>query len=72
MKVNIYIHRDDAAMGKLDPKTYCINQPPQYTEGKSDYVMVTITPDEFCELEDMRGDATVQGDMLDSEKLQNI
>ena len=21
MKVNIYIHRDDAAMGKLDPKT---------------------------------------------------
>jgi len=47
MRIQIWIKKEDAILGKLDPKTYSSFDP-----NCAKFVQVSITPDEFAKLED--------------------
>lgn len=49
MKIQIWIHKEDASKGKLNPTDYHLQCP---QPGYQNYVVASITVDEFAQLED--------------------
>tara|TARA_Y100000034_G_C6629863_1_gene274927 strand:+ start:41 stop:574 length:534 start_codon:yes stop_codon:yes gene_type:complete len=49
MKIQIWIHKEDASKGKLNPTDYHLQCP---QPGYQNYVVASITTDEFAQLED--------------------